>query len=61
MKDFGRVFDVHKTMENIPYWVLVGERSVWPLFPLLWSRCAIEFALDDLYNLHRNEVVKQQK
>lgn len=53
MKDFGRVFDVHKTMENIPYWVLVGERSVWPLFPLLWSRCAIEFALDDLYNLHR--------
>ncbi|EMG48445.1 Lipase, putative [Candida maltosa Xu316] len=22
MKDFGRVFDVHKTMENIPYWVL---------------------------------------
>lgn len=53
LKDFGRVFDVHKTMENIPYWVLVGERSVWPVFPLLWSRCAIEFALDDLYNLHR--------
>ncbi|EGW30729.1 uncharacterized protein SPAPADRAFT_62588 [Spathaspora passalidarum NRRL Y-27907] len=54
MRDFGRVFDVHKTMENIPYWVLVGERSVWPLFPLLWTRCSIEFALDDLYNLHRN-------
>ncbi|KAI5955141.1 TGL3 [Candida jiufengensis] len=53
VKDFGRVFDVHRTMENIPYWVLVGERSVWPLFPLLWTRCAIEFALDDLYNLHR--------
>jgi TAG lipase/lysophosphatidylethanolamine acyltransferase len=53
MKDFGRVFDVHKTMENIPYWVLVGERSVWPLFPLLWTRCSIEFALDDLYNIHR--------
>ena len=53
MQDFGRVFDVHKTFENIPYWVLVGERSVWPLFPLLWTRCAIEFALDDLYNLHR--------
>lgn len=53
VKDFGRVFDVHKTMENIPYWVLVGERSVWPLFPILWTRCAIEFALDDLYNIHR--------
>jgi TAG lipase/lysophosphatidylethanolamine acyltransferase len=55
MKDFGRVFDVHKSMENIPYWVLVGERSVWPLFPLLWTRCSIEFALDDLYNLHRKK------
>ncbi|RLV92004.1 Lipase 3 [Spathaspora sp. JA1] len=54
LRDFGRVFDVHKTMENIPYWVLVGERSVWPLFPLLWTRCSVEFALDDLYNLHRN-------
>lgn len=52
-RDFGRVFDVHKTMENIPYWILVGERLVWPLFPLLWTRCSIEFALDDLYNLHR--------
>lgn len=53
VRDFGRVFDVHKTMENIPYWILVGERAVWPLFPQLWSRCAIEFALDDLYSHHR--------
>lgn len=55
VKDFGRVFDVHKTMENIPYWILVGERSVWPLFPLIWARCSIEFALDDLYNIHRKK------
>ncbi|ODV68565.1 hypothetical protein HYPBUDRAFT_238304 [Hyphopichia burtonii NRRL Y-1933] len=55
LKDFGRVFDVHRTMENIPYWVLVGERSVWPLFPILWTRCSIEFALDDLYNIHRKK------
>ncbi|EDK38399.2 hypothetical protein PGUG_02497 [Meyerozyma guilliermondii ATCC 6260] len=55
LRDFGRVFDVHKTMENIPYWVLVGERSVWPLFPLLWVRCSIEFTLDDLYNSHRKK------
>lgn len=55
LADVGRVFDVHKTMENIPYWVLVGERSVWPLLPLLWVRCSIEFTLDDLYNLHRKK------
>lgn len=55
VQDFGRVFDVHKTMENIPYWILVGERSVWPTYPLLWTRCAIEFALDDLYNTHRKK------
>lgn len=55
LKDFGRIFDVHKTMENIPYWVLVGEKSVWPLFPLLLTRCSIEFALDDLYNIHRKK------
>ncbi|KAM9908310.1 hypothetical protein OXX69_006087 [Metschnikowia pulcherrima] len=53
LRDFGRVFDVHRTMENIPYWVLVGERSVWPLFSILWSRCAIEYALDDLYSIHK--------
>lgn len=58
VRDFGRVFDVHKTMENIPYWILVGERSVWPLFPILWSRCAIEFALDDLYNAHKQRSFK---
>ncbi|RKP29858.1 hypothetical protein METBISCDRAFT_17573 [Metschnikowia bicuspidata] len=56
LRDFGRVFDVHKTMENIPYWILVGERSVWPLFPILWSRCAIEFALDDLYSVHKKSI-----
>lgn len=54
VRDFGRVFEVHKTMENIPYWILVGERSVWPLFPLIWTRCAIEFELDDLYSQHQN-------
>ncbi|CAN3374755.1 hypothetical protein DIURU_002263 [Diutina rugosa] len=53
VRDFSRVFDVHKSMENIPYWIFVGERSVWPLFPLLWTRCSIEFALDDLYHKHR--------
>lgn len=53
VKDFGRIFDVQNSITNISYWVLVGERSVWPLFPILWTRTAIEFALDDLYNLQR--------
>lgn len=53
LRDFGRVFDVGKTKKNIPYWILVGERSVWPLMPLIWARCSIEFALDDLYTLHK--------
>lgn len=50
VRDFGRVFDVHRTHENIPYWILVGERSVWPVLPILWTRCAVEFTLDDLFN-----------
>lgn len=53
VRDFGRVFDVGNTKRNIPYWILVGERSVWPLMPLIWARCSIEFALDDLYTLHK--------
>ncbi|CEP22293.1 TGL3 [Cyberlindnera jadinii] len=51
VRDFGRVFDVHRTMENIPYWILVGEKSVWPVLPILWTRCAVEFTLD---NIHEN-------
>lgn len=53
-KDGKRIFDVGKYKENIPYWILVGEQSVWPLYPVLQARCAIEFTLDDYYNLFRN-------
>ncbi|KAH3674698.1 hypothetical protein WICMUC_003114 [Wickerhamomyces mucosus] len=53
VRDCGRVFDVHRTLENIPYWILVGERSVWTVLPVLWARCAVEFTLDDLYNRRR--------
>lgn len=52
-KDFKRIFDVNKYTANIPYWIRVGERSVWPLYPLLQTRCAIEFTLDDYYNMYR--------
>lgn len=53
MKDFGRVFDVHRVKENINYWVSVGERSVWRCLPAVWVRCGVEFTLDDLYNKRR--------
>ncbi|QPG74272.1 hypothetical protein FOA43_001597 [Brettanomyces nanus] len=57
-KDFRRIFDVDKYDTNIPYWIMVGEQSVWPLYPLLQTRCAIEFTLDDYYNMYRkNEKV----
>ncbi|VEU23062.1 DEKNAAC104240 [Brettanomyces naardenensis] len=51
-RDFKRIFDVNKYDVNIPYWIQVGERSVWPLYPLLQTRCAIEFTLDDYYNMY---------
>jgi TAG lipase/lysophosphatidylethanolamine acyltransferase len=57
VKDFGRVFDVHRTLENIPYWIHVGEKSVWPVLPILWTRCAVEFTLDNLHNRRRRRRV----
>ncbi|ODQ80888.1 hypothetical protein BABINDRAFT_161077 [Babjeviella inositovora NRRL Y-12698] len=57
VKDFTRLFDVHNCFNNIPYWIKVGEKSTWGVFGLLWVRCAVEFALDDLYNLNRKRRV----
>ncbi|OWB71349.1 transferase activity protein [[Candida] boidinii] len=54
VKDFSRIFDINRYKENIPYWISVGEKSVWPLYPLIWTRTAIEFALDDYYNHNRH-------
>ena len=34
------------THESLCYWILKGERSVWPLLPSIRNRCAIERALD---------------
>ncbi|GMG12717.1 unnamed protein product [[Candida] boidinii] len=54
VRDFSRIFDINRYKENIPYWISVGEKSVWPLYPLIWTRTAIEFALDDYYNHNRH-------
>lgn len=60
VKDFKRVFDIHNVEENVDYWILVGEKSVWPMFVILWTRCSIEFALDDLYNALRKRKVRNR-
>lgn len=41
------------TRESIEYWILRGERSVWPAVGALKVRCAIEVELDRGYQLVR--------
>lgn len=53
VKDVSKLFEVHNYVENMPYWIKVGEKATWGVFGLLWVRCAVEFALDDLYALNR--------
>ena len=39
--------------ESLEYWILRGERSVWPAVDALKVRCAIEVELDRGYQLVR--------
>ena len=41
------------TKENVDYWILQGERSVWPNICSLRIRCAVEVELDRCYQLVR--------
>jgi TAG lipase/lysophosphatidylethanolamine acyltransferase len=41
------------TKEGLEYWILRGERSVWPAISALKVRCAIEVELDKGYQLVR--------
>ena len=41
------------TREGVEYWILKGERSVWPAVSTLRVRCAIEVELDRCYQLVR--------
>ncbi len=41
------------TKESLEYWILHGERSVWPAVSALKVRCAIEVELDRCYQLVR--------
>ena len=51
-EDFFKLLE-NPTKEAIDYWILRGERSVWPAVTALKIRCAIEVELDRGYQLVR--------
>ncbi|KAL8651720.1 MAG: hypothetical protein Q9226_004587, partial [Calogaya cf. arnoldii] len=50
--DFWKLLET-PTEESVGYWILHGERSVWPAVSALKVRCAIEVELDRCYQLVR--------
>jgi len=50
--DFIKLLE-NPTRESVEYWILRGERSVWPAVGALKVRCAIEVELDRGYQLVR--------
>ncbi|KAI3400257.1 hypothetical protein diail_3638 [Diaporthe ilicicola] len=50
--DFIRLLET-PTRETLDYWILRGERSVWPAVAALKIRCAIETELDRAYQMAR--------
>ncbi|KAK2610957.1 hypothetical protein N8I77_004342 [Diaporthe amygdali] len=50
--DFIRLLET-PTRETLDYWILRGERSVWPAVAALKIRCAIETELDRAYQIAR--------
>lgn len=51
-RDFVRLMEV-PTKETLEYWILKGERSVWPAVAALKIRCAVETELDRAYQVAR--------
>lgn len=51
-RDLTKLFE-SPSKENLEYWILRGERSVWPAISALKVRCAIEVELDKGYQLVR--------
>ncbi|KAF2089121.1 hypothetical protein K490DRAFT_72739 [Saccharata proteae CBS 121410] len=51
-RDFVRLME-NPTRASIEYWILRGERSVWPAVGALKVRCAVEVELDRGYQLVR--------
>jgi TAG lipase/lysophosphatidylethanolamine acyltransferase len=58
--DFFKLLE-HPTKEAIDYWILKGERSVWPAVTALKIRCAIEIEIDRGYQLVRRRRPSQSR
>ncbi|KAH8808288.1 hypothetical protein F5884DRAFT_363406 [Xylogone sp. PMI_703] len=52
--DFLRLLE-NPTQQNLDYWILKGEKSVWPAVGALKVRCAIESELDRGYQFVRRK------
>ncbi|MCJ1421167.1 hypothetical protein MMC32_007529 [Xylographa parallela] len=52
LRDFWKLLE-NPTRESLEYWILRGERSVWPAVGALKVRCAVEVELDRGYQLVR--------
>lgn len=50
--DFIRLLET-PTQESLEYWILRGEKSVWPAVGALKVRCAVETELDRGYQIVR--------
>lgn len=50
--DFVRLLET-PTRETLNYWILRGERSVWPAVAALRIRCAVEIEMDRSYQVVR--------
>lgn len=50
--DFVRLLET-PTRDTLNYWILRGERSVWPALAALRIRCAVENELDRSYQVVR--------
>ena len=50
--DFVRLMET-PTKETLEYWIMRGERSVWPAVAALKIRCAVETELDRAYQVAR--------
>ena len=53
--DFSKLWET-PTKEDLDYWILRGERAVWPAVSALNVRCAIEVMLDQGYELMRTKL-----
>jgi TAG lipase/lysophosphatidylethanolamine acyltransferase len=53
VQDFARLLET-PTRETVNYWVLRGERSVWPAVCALRMRCAVEFEIENSYQRARS-------